>query len=122
MKVVEFRPNDFNAYFNMALAKSELRDFRGAVEDLTLADMLNPSDANVFFQRGLANFNNEDYNLAIDDFSKAIDLRPEFAWAYFKRGSARIKQGFLEGAHSDLIKADRLGCYAASDLINSLIK
>jgi len=47
-------------YFNSGKAKIELKDYLGAIQDLTKAIELNPSDARTYIGRGMAKANLKD--------------------------------------------------------------
>ena len=55
-------------------AKYFLKDFEGAIEDLSKAIELNSSSEKPFYNRGVVKTTLEDHLGAIEDYSKAIEL------------------------------------------------
>ena len=92
-----------------ALARAELKDFPGAIDDLTFAIALRPEQATLLSQRGWLYIVADAPPLALHDFEAAIRLDPSGADAYNGRGSARLR--FLEHreAVADAKKALTLG-------------
>ena len=69
------------------------------VEDLRLSCFLNLAQCHL---------KTADYSAAAETASKALEIDPVNCKALYRRGVARLKQGFLEEAKADLLKA-RLG-------------
>ena len=57
-------------YFNRGFDKSNLEDYRGAIDDFSKAIELNPNDGGAYYNRGLAKEALEDYRGAIHDIKK----------------------------------------------------
>ena len=96
-----------------ALAKQDLKDYEGAIEDNTLAHALRPRSAAILAQRGRAL---PDYRrsprMALRDFEEAIKLDPASAASadsYLGRGLARATLGMHREAAADASRAVRLG-------------
>src|SRR5690606_13828347 len=68
----------------------------------------NKKEAAEFFERGNYHFKKREYERAIELFSEAIDKIPDFADAFNNRGLCFEKQGNLEKAASDYLKAVEL--------------
>ncbi len=77
-----------------SLARAELKDFSGAIDDLTHAIALRPFQASLLSRRGWLFIVAEAPLLALHDFEAAIRLDPSDADAYNGRGTARL--AFLE--------------------------
>jgi len=107
-------------YFNSGLAKQNLEDSRGAIQDYSKAIELNQNDAVAHYNRGVAKHNLGDYRGAIQDFNKAIELNPNYADAYHNRGLEKIKLKDINGGCLDLSKAGELGNATAYDAIKNL--
>ena len=108
-------------YFNRALDKEELEDYRGAITDYSKAIGLNP-EVNVgvasYLNRGLCKTKSEDYRGAIVDFSKAIELKPNFAEAYYERGIAKEKLEDYGGAIADFTQTIELNPFIVTAYYN----
>jgi tetratricopeptide (TPR) repeat protein len=81
-------------YEARALARSELKDFSGAIRDLTFAIEARPKHAPLLCQRGWLYFLVDAPRLAMRDFDAAIRIDRSCAEAYNGRGAARVR--FLE--------------------------
>ena len=92
-----------------ALARAELKDFSGAIDDLTYAIALRPEQAALLSQRGWLYIVADAPRLALHDFEAAIRLDPSGADAYNGRGSARLRFGEHREAVADAEKALSLG-------------
>ena len=104
-------------YFNKAIDKDELKDYRGAIEDYTKAIVINPNDSDSYQNRGSSKCNLEDYQGAIADYTKAISINPNFSLAYFNRGISKLNLNQKESACLDWIKAEELGYSDAYEMI-----
>jgi tetratricopeptide (TPR) repeat protein/tRNA A-37 threonylcarbamoyl transferase component Bud32 len=95
-----------------ALAKQELKDYDGAIEDDTLAHALRPRSAAILARRGRLFLVSGATRLALRDFEQAIDLDPSSpasADAYVGRGLARASLGLHREAVADAMRAVRMG-------------
>ena len=66
-------PDFEDVYFRRGLAKSELGEKRGAINDFTKDIAINPTNGQAYFQRGLENFW-RNRNSACEDISKGLSL------------------------------------------------
>ena len=95
-----------------ALAKQELKDYEGAIEDNTLAHAMRPRSASILERRGGLFLITDAPRLALRDFEGAIALDPSSrssADAYLGRGLARASLGLHREAAADASRALRLG-------------
>lgn len=74
-------------YYNNGMQKYDLKDFKGALSDFTLAIEYKKDFHEAYFMRGLI-YGREihKYNKSIKDFNKAIKYKPGYAEAYFNIG------------------------------------
>lgn len=106
-------PGQFHPLAIEALGKVRLKDFDGAISDLTYAIKLDPTNATrykldlaeVYGKRGYDRFQQADYERAVKDFSKSLEFNPLSAGTYTDRGTARFYVQDFKGAISDFSKA-----------------
>ena len=102
-----------SVYRGRGLARAELGQYPGAIEDFTKALELHPTSA-VQAYRGWTYLVVDAPKLALRDFELAIELDPKNADAYNGRGFARAKLGQHREAVQDAAEALRLGPPSAS--------
>lgn len=95
-------------YFNSGLAKFNLQDYRGAVEDYNRAIELNPNEHRAYLLRGNTKAELQDYSGAIQDYNKAIELNPIEHLAYFLRGLVKSELKDYRAAIEDYSEAIEL--------------
>ncbi|MFN8238767.1 MAG: tetratricopeptide repeat protein [Chitinophagales bacterium] len=98
------KTDTFEKYKKSGILKTEVEDFKGAVEDMTIALNLNPEVVSLYFYRGHSNYKLNRYNEAISDFTKAIERQPNGIY-YNSRGIAKDASGDYYGALKDFNKA-----------------
>ncbi|OVE74288.1 hypothetical protein BVX93_00315 [bacterium B13(2017)] len=106
-KAIEYNSNDAEAYNNRGNVKRKIKDYTGAIKDLTIAIGINPEDPVYFFNRANAfKDTNTEKNLilAISDYSQAIKLNPNFYQAYNNRGTIKILLNQFEDSILDFTK------------------
>jgi tetratricopeptide (TPR) repeat protein len=96
-------------YLDEGNAKSEAKDYRGAIADYTKAIEIDPEFSYAYGLRGNAKFTLYDYRGSIIDYSKAIELDPNNSTMYAMRGISRFLLHEKEGACFDWSKAGELG-------------
>lgn len=104
------------------VAKDELKDYKGAIEEYTKAIAKNPKNAMAFYNRGISKDNLKDHKGAIEDYTKAIALNPSDAEAYYYRGLSQIALNQKDSGCADLRKASELGSEEAAGLSKQLCK
>jgi tetratricopeptide (TPR) repeat protein len=92
-----------------SLARAELKDFSGAIDDLTYAITIQPEEAALLGQRGWLYIVADAPRLALHDFEAVLQLDGSRADAYNGRGSARLRLGEHREAVADAEKALSLG-------------
>lgn len=112
-----------DSYFKQGMAKDDLHDYAGAIQDFNKAIELNPNFVAAYYNRGCAKVYLKDYTGAIQDYSKIIELNPKFiAEAYFSRGAAKFNLQDVFGALADYSKAGELGATQAYERIQRIQK
>ncbi|CAK7010408.1 MAG: hypothetical protein DELT_02058 [Desulfovibrio sp.] len=99
-KAVKLEPNYAAAFVRLGLAKSDLRDWDGAFDDLTRAIRLNPT-AEIYAYRGLVSMRGGNYLGARKDFDRSLDLRSRQHLAWNFRGALNFLEGRIEEACDD---------------------
>ena len=84
-RILEKRPDDSSARFNLGLAFLRQRRHREAVEELTSLLERDPPLAEAHYQRGNGYDDLGDHELALGDYARAIDLKPDYLQAYYNR-------------------------------------
>lgn len=91
-------------YNDRGLARLQLKDFKGATLDFSLAIQLNANDR-AYYNRGCACQKHGDNFGAIRDFTQALRLNPANPEAYVNRGIAHHQLGYQQAAIADLKNA-----------------
>jgi tetratricopeptide (TPR) repeat protein len=89
-------------HFLKAFQLAGLGHYRGALEELQLAERKEPSNLNVAFLKGICLDRLGRPAEAAAEYRVCIALKPEFAWPWFNRGLARMHVGLMEAATLDL--------------------
>lgn len=90
-----------HTYLCRGIARSDLGDNRGAINDFTQSISINSNLAQPYMERGIARTNLGDGQGAIDDFNQALDINPNLALAAYSRGVAHRDMGYLQKAIED---------------------
>jgi tetratricopeptide (TPR) repeat protein len=98
-------PQNAAAIRERGIAKSQMRDHRGAIAELDKALELDPKDGIAYAQRARIKTILKDPEGGEADLQKAIEINPKFAMAYVWRAIARRDQFFYLGAIEDCRKA-----------------
>src|SRR5262249_18571621 len=98
------RPDLQDGYINRALARQGLKQFAGAIDDLTTALKIDDSVTRLYFMRSLARERAGDKTGAEQDFQKGLSKEPSDEKSWNARGSARLKRKDYEGALADFEK------------------
>ena len=112
-------------YLKKGLAKFDLADYKGAIEDGTKAIALNPKYGEAYFWRAKFKYELKEYKEAIQDYSKAIEINPKegyIPYAYYYRGECKGYLNDKKGACSDITKSAGLGNTKAKESINNYCK
>ncbi len=104
-RVIELDPNLPRAYSQRGMARAELGDPRGALEDLDRAVQLGPRLGEAWNNRGILKAQGGDPRGAIPDFDRALALSPGDAQTLSNRGLARAAAGDPGGALADFTRA-----------------
>jgi tetratricopeptide (TPR) repeat protein len=96
-------------YERRALAREQLRNFGGAIEDFSSAMALGGDRPRLIRLRGWVYIVADAPLLALDDFREALRLDPSSADAYNGRGLARLRWGEGHKAVADAERALSLG-------------
>ncbi len=96
--------------YERALAKMEVKDYRGAALDFndTYKAFNGTVNANFYYQREQAEVNCRMYKQALDDINQAVELEPNDAVFWMEKGSVHIRVAQLDEAEAPLRKAIEL--------------
>ena len=100
-QAIALTPDYIAAYYNRALAFTQLRDFDHALEDYTQTLTLNPNFAAAYKNRGSIHARCKEYEHAIADYSQALRLKPADASIYNNRGNTYYNLEDYEHAITD---------------------
>ncbi|MGB1776288.1 MAG: tetratricopeptide repeat protein [Synechococcus sp.] len=93
------------AYFHRSNAKQKLKDYKGAIDDLTVVINTTQDVPGPYYNRGLAKTRLEDFKGAIEDYTSAITVNPRFDRGLVARGNAYLQLDQLEKAIGDYDQA-----------------
>lgn len=93
-------------FINKGIAKANLKDYLGAVEEYTKALNVNPYNIYAFYNRANAKFNLKNYHGAIEDYNKVVEINPTLFnnECYFYRAKAKYNLKDYIGAIQDYTK------------------
>ena len=96
-------------YNNRGNALRELKQYKQALKDYTLAINQKPNFYKAYNNRGNVYFDQKNYQFAIQDYNKAISLNPKYTNAWLNRGLAYYEMKKTGLACTDLKRARDLG-------------
>ena len=99
-KVIQLTPGFAKAYTNRAIAKAQVNDLTGALDDLNRAISLGKSE-DAYYNRGFLKIQLKDYSSAFNDLTEAIKLNPGSVKSYFSRGLANLNLRNFREAKED---------------------
>lgn len=83
--LVERNPDYAYAWYQRGVARWVLKDYPGALEDLSVAIRLRPRDGRAYLIRGILHGDMGDYERAVSDHNQAVALMPQDLTAYGQR-------------------------------------
>ncbi|MBP7496411.1 MAG: tetratricopeptide repeat protein, partial [Bacteroidales bacterium] len=103
--IIEKHPNLDIAYNNRGIAKKDLLDYQGAIDDFSKAAEVNPKFAAAYNNRGEIRRILNQNDLAMADFNKAILINDKYVEAYNNRGIIYYNYGKFKLALEDYNQA-----------------
>jgi len=103
--VIEKNPLTTVAYYNRGVARFNMADFRGAIDDYSKALELKPDYTVAYNNRGESKAQLQNHEGAIEDFNEAAKLKPDYTKAYFNRANTKNRLKNYAGAVDDFSKA-----------------
>ncbi|MBC8120673.1 MAG: tetratricopeptide repeat protein [Gemmatimonadaceae bacterium] len=94
--------------YGRGVALIGLKNYKGALRDLSQAIDVSPNFAAAYQSRGVARYRLGDNSGALEDYNQALALNPELPASYYNRGSAKLQMGDRQGAIEDLKLAAKL--------------
>ncbi len=98
---LKIKPDLSKAYSIRGMAKCNLGDFDGSIEDYDKAIELKPMNADFYNNRGVARSYKGDIEGAISDYNMAISLKLDHAETYFNRATVYYNTGQFKKALKD---------------------
>lgn len=95
----------FDAHKKRCIYRSEIKDIKGAFDDLKEMARLQPESIVTYRLRGLIKITQNDFSGSIIDFTKFLNSDSTDAEIWKQRGIARSKVGDKKGSNDDLKKA-----------------
>jgi len=126
-RALRIKPDFGNAVKGRSISKYELKDYSGAIEDISLAIQLAHNQnltvwsnrfqlAENYYNRAIYLFNSnsdtqysEQYKRALEDCNESLKWYNDFSLAYFLRGQTKIMLNFPESGCLDIKKAIEMG-------------
>ena len=120
--LIDINDDEF-LYEKRAIIKRELKDFKGAIQDLTQAiEMTGGNDEYLLFKRGELFVLEENFEPAISDFAtitKTSQLKRNRANAFYQLGMIYQRQAAKDEAFKMLVNAEALDHREARELLSS---
>jgi len=104
-KALECKPDFFDAMFNLAVAKRELKEYKEAINICQKILHYNPNVPEVYNLIGVIYYDQRDFEKAINYYQKAIQIKPDFPSAYNNLGVCYKNLGNFEKAKYHFEKA-----------------
>lgn len=108
-KAITLAPAFIEPYEGRSLARFNVRDFEGTVNDCQKILNLRPNDINTYKNMGQAYREMKRYDKSLVAYTNAIKLDSAFAPAYFGRGLTKRMMNDIEGWKADWFKAGQYG-------------
>ena len=102
-QALALEPENLNALFYRALAKSELGDLSGAIVDYSKIILIKP-DADTYLNRANARYSLKNLEGAKADYEKALEIDPDFIDARFSLGCVQFDLQNYKEAIADFNK------------------
>jgi tetratricopeptide (TPR) repeat protein len=115
---IKLEPQSANSYFNRAIAKDELDDIKGAINDMNSYVVLVPNDADAYHYRGLMKKLYKDTSGAIIDCDLSLLLNPKHIDSRILRGRLLLGIDSLILSQEDFTYAYKLDSTNAEVLYN----
>ncbi|MFH6771739.1 tetratricopeptide repeat protein [Gaetbulibacter aestuarii] len=109
-QALELEPENLDALFYRALAKTEQGDISGAIVDYSKIILIKP-DPDTYFNRGNLRYSLKEFEGAKEDYQKAYELDPGFVDALFSLACVKFDLGDYQEAIKDYTKVIELNSY-----------
>lgn len=100
-KAVHADPSNIAGYRNLAIARTGIHDYEGAVDALEHASRLSPKNADLHAKMAELYRLTADYQGAVEEYSKAIAIAPASIECHSERGKAALQAGLYRLALED---------------------
>ncbi|TND08380.1 MAG: TPR Domain containing protein [Bacteroidetes bacterium] len=85
-QAIKLSPDDKNIRYEMAWCQNDLKDYRGAVENLRILKKAGSTVPKVYFESGYAYEKLEKSDSALLDYKRCLELKPDYAGVYKRLG------------------------------------
>ena len=109
-QALDLEPENLDALFYRALAKTEQGDLSGAIVDYSKIILIKP-DPDTYFNRGNLRYRLQELDGAKEDYQKAYELDPGFVDALFSLACVEFDQQDYNAAVTDYTKVIKLNSY-----------
>ena len=103
--VIAKQPRCAKAYLERGNAKSELKDYHGAIHDYSRSILLDPNDPMAYNIRGVAKKNLGKTDEALEDYQRAMEIDNDYAMAYSNIGVVHFEKGDFSEAITSFSQA-----------------
>jgi len=90
--ILDINSNNSEAWFDVGLARYQLKMYNESIHAYNRSLNLNPNNAEAWFGIGLARYQLKRYNESIDAYNRSLNLNPNNAEVWYFRGLARYEQ------------------------------
>ena len=111
-------PEEYEGYFLRGVAKYNLNDLQGALQDFSSAIFYNPAHPMAYQYRGITQSRLGQYEEALADFNRAIELRPNASGVYYSRAVTHFLNQQFGPAVADYTRFLRLEPSDAQGYVN----
>lgn len=111
-------PEEYEGYFLRGVAKYNLNDLQGALQDFSSAIFYNPAYPMAYQYRGITQSRLGQYDEALGDFDRAIELRPGAPGTFYSRAVTHFLNQQFSRAVADYTRFLRLEPSDAQGYVN----
>jgi tetratricopeptide (TPR) repeat protein len=115
--MLDKNPSSAFVYNQIGVAKANLHDYKGAIEEYSMAIQHDKKNFRAHFNRAKVKETLNDYAGAIEDYNSILAIKPSYE-VYISRGSAKTLLEDYKGAISDFDRAVEMGIKDSKAYLN----